>query len=237
MTDEQSSLIKAERARLSVTLVLFAISRDIDAMATGDQRFIAAADSVKKIEATLHMVDDAVLLKLASVDETSKGGLLALIAARLSEIGFALPLYEDARSFIAPIVATVDRILHDARRTCTDRAATLRLHRTVPAVYSPGAQTLRRLESSANSQNLIQAPFEQCGIGPDLFEAACRLGLEGLGTTGRLGPCKSSRITRRDAQPCSPSTPGAVLMVAALIHRRRKPKAVIFRQLNKSIRF
>ena len=116
MTDEQSSLIKAERARLSVTLVLFAISRDIDAMATGDQRFIAAADSVKKIEATLHMVDDAVLLKLASVDETSKGGLLAMIAARLSEIGFALPLYEDAPSFIAPIEATVDRILHDARR-------------------------------------------------------------------------------------------------------------------------
>jgi ATP-dependent DNA ligase len=72
MTDEQSSLIKDERARLSVTLVLFAISRDIDAMATGDQRFIAAADSVKKIEATLHMVDDAVLLKLASVRDQQR---------------------------------------------------------------------------------------------------------------------------------------------------------------------
>lgn len=116
MTDEQSSLIMAERARLSVPLVLFAISRDIDAMATGDQPFIAAADSVKKIEATLHMVDDAVLLKLASVDETSKDGLLALIAARLSEIGFAFTALRGATSFIAPIEATVDRILHDARR-------------------------------------------------------------------------------------------------------------------------
>ena len=116
MTDEQSSLIKAERARLSVTLVLFAISREIDAMATGDQRFIVAADSVKKIEATLDMVDDAVLLKLSSVDETSKDELLALIAAWLSEIGFALPLYEDAPSFFAPIEARVDQILHDARR-------------------------------------------------------------------------------------------------------------------------
>ena len=36
---EVSALIKAERTRLAVMFILFAISRDIEAKATGDQRF------------------------------------------------------------------------------------------------------------------------------------------------------------------------------------------------------
>jgi hypothetical protein len=115
MTDEQSALIKVERSRLSAMLILFAASRDLEATASGDQRFIAAADAIKQIEATLPMIDDAVLLKLVSVNETSEGALSQLIAARLSEVGFALPLYEDAPSFFAPISDKVDTILRNAR--------------------------------------------------------------------------------------------------------------------------
>jgi hypothetical protein len=82
MTDDQSALIKGERNGLSAMLLLFAISRDLEARATGDRRFSAAADAIKQIETTLHMIDDATLLKLVTVNETSEGALLQLIAAR-----------------------------------------------------------------------------------------------------------------------------------------------------------
>ena len=118
MTDdaEVSALIKAERARLAVMFILFAISRDIEAKATGDQRFSAAANSVKQIEATMVQVSDDVLINLMSVNETSNGMLTTLITTRLRAVGFQLPLYEDAPSFMAPITATVDQILRRARQ-------------------------------------------------------------------------------------------------------------------------
>ena len=118
MTDdaEVSALIKAERARLAVMFILFAISRDIEAKATGDQRFSAAANSVKQIEATMVQVSDDVLINLMSVNETSNGMLTTLITTRLRAVGFKLPLYEDAPSFMAPITATVDQILRRARQ-------------------------------------------------------------------------------------------------------------------------
>ena len=89
---EVSALIKAERARLAVMFILFAISRDIEAKATGDQRFGAAANSVKQIEATMVQVSDDVLINLMSVNETSNGMLTTLITARLRAVGFQLPL-------------------------------------------------------------------------------------------------------------------------------------------------
>ncbi len=41
--------------------------------------------------------------------------LSTLIATRLSEVGGALPLYDDAKAFFAPIEQQVDAILHRAR--------------------------------------------------------------------------------------------------------------------------
>ena len=39
-----------------------------------------------------------------------------LIAERVTATGFQLPCYPDASSFLAPIGATVDKIMHDARQ-------------------------------------------------------------------------------------------------------------------------
>ncbi len=56
-----------------------------------------------------------VLLKLVTVNQLSEGLLSTLIATRLSEVGGALPLYDDANAFFAPIEQQVDAILHRAR--------------------------------------------------------------------------------------------------------------------------
>ena len=118
MTDEAevSALIKAERARLAVMFILFAISRDIEAKATGDQRFSAAANSVKQIEATMVQVSDDVLINLMSVNETSNGMLTTLITAPLRAVGFQLPCYAYSVTFFAPITATMDQILRRVRQ-------------------------------------------------------------------------------------------------------------------------
>jgi hypothetical protein len=114
------------------------------------------------------MVSDDVLLKLATANQLSESLLSQLIAARLSEVGGALPLYDDAKAFFAPIEQQVDQILRRARQhmhlphhlQCVDGAAvrlhaaveaaalssghdlaasaSLRLHRTVPAVGPRG---------------------------------------------------------------------------------------------------
>ena len=87
------------------------MARGIEAKTTGDQRYCAAADSVKKIEATLHRIDDRTLLKLASVNTAVEGLLWTLIAARLERVGFTLPCYEDAPAFFKPVLEQVDAIL------------------------------------------------------------------------------------------------------------------------------
>ena len=46
----------------------------------------------------------------------SQGLLTLLITARAMATGFQLPLYVDANEFLAPIEATVDKIMHDARQ-------------------------------------------------------------------------------------------------------------------------
>ncbi|WP_029079306.1 hypothetical protein [Bradyrhizobium sp. th.b2] len=116
MTDaEQSAMIEVERNALGAMLVLFASAREIEAVAASDARLMAAADAITRIAETLDQVSDQVLRKLSSVNITSEGGLSALIAARLSQVGFALPLYGDASEFFAPIEATVDKVLKGAR--------------------------------------------------------------------------------------------------------------------------
>ena len=89
----------AERARLGVTLALFATSRGIEATGSGDRRYAYAADAIKRIAGTLDQVGDEVLMRLATVNEISNGTLSSLMSARLAEVGFALPTYPDARGF------------------------------------------------------------------------------------------------------------------------------------------
>ena len=115
MTDAETTAL-VERARLSMRLVLFAASRAIEAAGSGDHRYAEAAASIKRIAATMGMVSDEVLLKLATANQLSEGMLSQLIATRLSEIGGALPLYDDAKAFFQPLVEQVDQILRRARQ-------------------------------------------------------------------------------------------------------------------------
>lgn len=114
MTDAEKTAL-AERASLRTCFALFAMSREVEAAASGDARYDAAADSIKRIEATLDQITDAALLRLATVNLTSDGGLSMLIGARLDEVGFALPLYADAASFLQPVIEQVDAVLDRAR--------------------------------------------------------------------------------------------------------------------------
>ena len=61
-------------------------------------------------------VDDAMLLKLAKVNQTSDGLLSVLLGEHLKEIAFALPCYENASGFFVPVVERVERILRKARQ-------------------------------------------------------------------------------------------------------------------------
>jgi hypothetical protein len=72
-----------ERIRLSQMLRLYAVSREMEAARTGDARFIAAADCLRRMAGTLDQVSDDVLAKLASVNQLSEGLLSKLIAARV----------------------------------------------------------------------------------------------------------------------------------------------------------
>jgi hypothetical protein len=116
MTDEQSALIKVERTRLNLLFTLFAVSRDFEATTIGDVRYIAAADSIRQIVATLDQVSDDVLLRFATANELSEGTLSQLIAARIEQVGGALPCYPDAVAFFEPLVDQVDTILRNARQ-------------------------------------------------------------------------------------------------------------------------
>ncbi len=105
-----------ERIRLSQMLRLYAVSREMEAATTGDARFIAAADCLRRMAGTLDAVSDDVLAKLATVNHLSEGLLSQLIAKRIEQVGIALPCYENAAEFIAPVEQTLDRILHNARQ-------------------------------------------------------------------------------------------------------------------------
>ena len=107
MTDAETTAL-VERARLSMTLVLIAAAREIEAARSRDHRYAEAATSIKRIAATMGMVSDDVLLKLATANQLSEGLLSTLIATRLSEVGGALPVYEDAKAFFQSLVEQVD---------------------------------------------------------------------------------------------------------------------------------
>ena len=115
MTDTMTAAL-SERARLGVTLALFAISRGIEAAGSGDRRYAYAADAIKRIAGTLDQVGDEVLMRLATINEFSNGTLPSLMSARLAEVGFALPTYPDAKGFFQPLVEQADAILHRARQ-------------------------------------------------------------------------------------------------------------------------
>jgi hypothetical protein len=56
-----------------MTLVLIAASREIKAVRSSDHRYAEAAASIKRIAATMGMVSDDVLLKLATANQLSEG--------------------------------------------------------------------------------------------------------------------------------------------------------------------
>jgi bifunctional non-homologous end joining protein LigD len=71
-------------------------------------------------------------------------------------------------------------------------------------ILAPGGDDLRSLPLHLREANLAQllrgrpddifiAPFEQGEIGPDLFRAACRMGLEGLVSKHRDRPYRGGR--------------------------------------------
>jgi hypothetical protein len=113
MTSDPAALIAVERAGLRLMFTLMASARETDLAAQHDHRYSEAAASIRRIAATLHQVDDAAMVKLASVDQTAP--LSSLIAQRLVEVGFALPLCADATAFFRPLVEQADAIMQLAR--------------------------------------------------------------------------------------------------------------------------
>ena len=112
---ELATLLEAERAEFAEMFRLTAKARALEA--EHDHRYHHAAVSLQKIAATMGEVDDAMLLKLAKVNQTSDGLLSALLGEHLNEIAFALPCYEHALQFFAPVIERVDEILRGARAT------------------------------------------------------------------------------------------------------------------------
>ena len=55
---DMTDTAQIERARLNVTLTLYAIARLIEAQATGDARFIVAAGALKQIAETTDQISD-----------------------------------------------------------------------------------------------------------------------------------------------------------------------------------
>ena len=115
MTDddtELATLLEAERAEFAAMFRLTAKARALEA--EHDHRYHNAAVSLQKIAATISEVDDAMLLKLAKVNQTSDGLLSVLLGEHLNEIAFALPCYEQALQFFASVIERVDEILRGA---------------------------------------------------------------------------------------------------------------------------
>ena len=106
MTDAETTAL-VERTRLSMGLVLFAASREVEATGSGDHRYAETADAIKRIAGTMDQVSDDLLLKLVIVNQLSEGLLSTLIAARLSEVGGALPLSRMKESTAWPHPAQV----------------------------------------------------------------------------------------------------------------------------------
>ena len=72
MTDAETTAL-VERARLSMRLVLIAVSREVEAVRSGDHRYAQAADAIRRIAGTMDQVSDDVLLKLVTANQLSEG--------------------------------------------------------------------------------------------------------------------------------------------------------------------
>lgn len=115
MIDEQA-LAETERASLVSMFTACALAREIEADVTGDPHYMAAADSLTRIAASVDQIGDDVMVKLSSVNSTSEGALASLIGERAMAVGFMLPLYENASGFFKPLVEQVDAIIANARK-------------------------------------------------------------------------------------------------------------------------
>ena len=115
MDADVTDAAQIERDRLNVTLTLYAIARLIEARATGDARFIVAADAIKQIAETMDQISDDTVLRIATAKAISKGLLSRMIISRLAAIGFAVSHCANAAEFFQPLVEQADVILHRAR--------------------------------------------------------------------------------------------------------------------------
>src|SRR5258706_14016787 len=71
MTDAETTAL-VERTRLSMTLMLIAASREVEAARGSDHRYAEAADAIRWIAGTMDQVSDDVLLKLATASKLSE---------------------------------------------------------------------------------------------------------------------------------------------------------------------
>jgi hypothetical protein len=116
MSDLAEAII-SERDSLIVMLMQTAAARETAPEAASDMRYGVAADSIKAIAATLDMVTDDTLLRLASVNTLSDGLLARLITDRLLALGFEIAPCADALAFFIPIEAHgVEAILAKMRQ-------------------------------------------------------------------------------------------------------------------------
>jgi bifunctional non-homologous end joining protein LigD len=68
-------------------------------------------------------------------------------------------------------------------------------------------------------EGIFAAPFEQGEIGPDLFQAACKFGLEGLVSKRRDRPYRSGRSPHFAIRVVTNQSP---MSFARLMRRRRR---------------
>lgn len=115
MRKKPPTIADAERSGLRVMLLATALTRDLEALQSGDHRLSAAAAAIRRIEATMGMISDETLLRLSHVNRQSENLLAMLIVAHVEQVGLALPLFEDAPSFFQPLLDQIDQILRRAR--------------------------------------------------------------------------------------------------------------------------
>jgi hypothetical protein len=101
--------IDIERDGFAEMLETVAVARETDREAAQDHRYAEAARSIRLIAATMHQVDDAVMLDVAMLNEASDGMASKLIAARLIAIGFELPPFGSAAEFFALFATMIEK--------------------------------------------------------------------------------------------------------------------------------
>jgi hypothetical protein len=101
--------IGVERDGLRDMLETVALARETDAEAAHDHRYAEAARNIRLIAATMHQVDDEVMLDVAVINKAGDGMASKLIAARLLAIGFELPPFGSAGEFFALFATMIEK--------------------------------------------------------------------------------------------------------------------------------